>query len=207
MARFLVTGGCGFIGSHLVDRLLAQGAQVVVLDDLSTGRKENLAPGAELIIGDIRNRNAVRHAMTGVRWIFDLEHRVGGKGQAWWPPAYRQSDRHGDDPRHSSPSIEQWSCSGGLRLVGGGLWQSGGSTGRGGFPKRLTRYRCRHTGPTSSGASCTAASRGPSTACPTVRLPVLQCLWSATGPRLTLFGSDLDLRQSRRHRRSDQDQR
>jgi UDP-glucose 4-epimerase len=72
MARFLVTGGCGFIGSHLVDRLLAEGAQVVVLDDLSTGRKENLAPGAELIIGDIRNRNAVRHAMTGVDGCFHL---------------------------------------------------------------------------------------------------------------------------------------
>ena len=64
MARFLVTGGCGFIGSHLVDRLLAEGAQVVVLDDLSTGRKENLAPGAELIIGDIRDRNSERDAMT-----------------------------------------------------------------------------------------------------------------------------------------------
>ena len=61
MARFLVTGGCGFIGSHLVDRLLAEGAQVVVLDDLSTGRKENLAPGAELIIGDI---DATPHRLT-----------------------------------------------------------------------------------------------------------------------------------------------
>ena len=72
MARFLVTGGCGFIGSHLVDRLLAEGAQVVVLDDLSTGRKENLAPGAELIIGDIRDRNSVRDAMTGVDGCFHL---------------------------------------------------------------------------------------------------------------------------------------
>jgi UDP-glucose 4-epimerase len=72
MARFLVTGGCGFIGSHLVDRLLAEGAQVIVLDDLSTGRRENLAPGAELIIGDIRDRSSVRDAMTGVDGCFHL---------------------------------------------------------------------------------------------------------------------------------------
>jgi UDP-glucose 4-epimerase len=72
MARFLVTGGCGFIGSHLVDRLLAEGAQVVVLDDLSTGRRENLAPGAELIIGDIRDRQAVRAAMAGIDGCFHL---------------------------------------------------------------------------------------------------------------------------------------
>src|SRR5689334_17748757 len=72
MARFLVTGGCGFIGSHLVDRLLAGGAQVVVLDDLSTGRKENLARGAELIIGDIRDRKSVRNAMAGVDGCFHL---------------------------------------------------------------------------------------------------------------------------------------
>lgn len=41
--KTLVTGGCGFIGSHLVDRLLADGAQVIVLDNLSTGRRENLS--------------------------------------------------------------------------------------------------------------------------------------------------------------------
>jgi UDP-glucose 4-epimerase len=72
MARFLVTGGCGFIGSHLVDRLLAQGAQVLVLDDLSTGRQENLAAGAEFMIGDIRDRGTVGAAMRGVDGCFHL---------------------------------------------------------------------------------------------------------------------------------------
>src|SRR3989344_8204718 len=43
MAKYLVTGGAGFIGSHLVDRLLADGHHVVVIDDLSLGKKENLA--------------------------------------------------------------------------------------------------------------------------------------------------------------------
>lgn len=51
--HYLVTGGCGFIGSHLVRKLVALGHQVTVLDDLSTGFKENLAPGARLIEGNI----------------------------------------------------------------------------------------------------------------------------------------------------------
>ncbi len=62
--RSLVTGGAGFIGSHLVDRLLAAGDEVVVLDDLSTGRRENLeqalAAGAELVEGDITDASLVR---------------------------------------------------------------------------------------------------------------------------------------------------
>ena len=41
---YLVTGGAGFIGSHLAERLLAEGHRVLVLDDLSTGRYENIAP-------------------------------------------------------------------------------------------------------------------------------------------------------------------
>ena len=57
--RALVTGGAGFIGSNLADGLLAAGEQVTVLDDLSTGRRENLdaalAAGAELVEGDIRD--------------------------------------------------------------------------------------------------------------------------------------------------------
>src|SRR5438094_2829150 len=56
--KALVTGGAGFIGSHLVDALIERGDQAVALDNLSTGRRENLDQalerGAELIVGDIR---------------------------------------------------------------------------------------------------------------------------------------------------------
>ncbi len=49
----LVTGGCGFIGHHLVDCLLANGARVTVLDDLSSGSADRLPPGAELVVGSV----------------------------------------------------------------------------------------------------------------------------------------------------------
>ena len=52
--RALVTGGAGFVGSHVVDALLARGDEVHVLDDLSTGKRENVAAGAELHVADIR---------------------------------------------------------------------------------------------------------------------------------------------------------
>jgi UDP-glucose 4-epimerase len=52
--RAVVTGGAGFIGSHLVDALLARGDEVHVLDNLSTGKADNVAGGAELHVGDIR---------------------------------------------------------------------------------------------------------------------------------------------------------
>ncbi len=61
--RALVTGGAGFIGSNLVDALLARGDEVTVVDDLSTGRRENLEPGlaagAALVEADIRDREAL----------------------------------------------------------------------------------------------------------------------------------------------------
>jgi UDP-glucose 4-epimerase len=62
--RCLVTGGAGFIGSHLVDALLARGEEVTVIDDLSTGRRENLAlaGAAHLVEKDIREDDAIELA-------------------------------------------------------------------------------------------------------------------------------------------------
>jgi UDP-glucose 4-epimerase len=57
--RVLVTGGAGFIGSHVVDALLERGDEVHVLDDLSKGKQENVADGAELHRADIRDPDAV----------------------------------------------------------------------------------------------------------------------------------------------------
>jgi UDP-glucose 4-epimerase len=72
MALYLVTGGAGFIGSHLVDALLARGDAVRVLDDLSTGKRENLDPRAELTVGDVADAQAVAKAMDGVDGCFHL---------------------------------------------------------------------------------------------------------------------------------------
>ncbi|WP_271274204.1 NAD-dependent epimerase/dehydratase family protein [Aliamphritea hakodatensis] len=70
--KYLVTGGCGFIGSHLCDSLLEKGYEVRVLDDLSTGCVGNLPDEAELIIGDVANPEVVRAAMQGVAGCFHL---------------------------------------------------------------------------------------------------------------------------------------
>ena len=57
--RALVTGGAGFIGSHVAEGLLARGDEVTILDDLSDGRRENVPAGARLVEGDIRDPAAV----------------------------------------------------------------------------------------------------------------------------------------------------
>jgi UDP-glucose 4-epimerase len=72
--KVLITGGAGFIGSHLVDRLQALGHGVRVLDNLSTGRRENLPAddSVELLLGDIRDPAAVLAAVAGVDAIVHL---------------------------------------------------------------------------------------------------------------------------------------
>jgi UDP-glucose 4-epimerase len=72
MATVLVTGGCGFVGSHLCAALRARGDRVRVLDDLSSGTEGNLAPGATLLIGDVSRPATVRQAMAGVDACFHL---------------------------------------------------------------------------------------------------------------------------------------
>jgi UDP-N-acetylglucosamine/UDP-N-acetyl-alpha-D-glucosaminouronate 4-epimerase len=68
--RALVTGGAGFIGSHLVDALVDLGADVVVLDDLSSGRAENVNRAARLIEADILDKSSVDTAMEGCELAF-----------------------------------------------------------------------------------------------------------------------------------------
>jgi len=78
----LVTGGAGFIGSHLVDALVERGDEVVILDDLSTGRRENLTialeHGAELVEGDVTDPATVSELVEGRRpgAIFQLAAQI-----------------------------------------------------------------------------------------------------------------------------------
>jgi UDP-glucose 4-epimerase len=75
--RALVTGGAGFIGSNIVDELLADGHEVRVLDDLSTGFAENVNPAAELVEAGVTDEDGVRGAMSGVDTVFHLAaHRA-----------------------------------------------------------------------------------------------------------------------------------
>ncbi|MBT7588153.1 MAG: NAD-dependent epimerase/dehydratase family protein, partial [Gemmatimonadetes bacterium] len=72
MAHYLVTGGAGFIGSHLVEELLRRGEKVRILDNFSTGKRENVdafAGRIELIEGDIRSHHIVREAVEGVDFV------------------------------------------------------------------------------------------------------------------------------------------
>lgn len=61
--RILVTGGAGFIGSHVADRYVELGHDVVVFDDLSSGKKEFVHPRARLVVGDIRDTEAVERCV------------------------------------------------------------------------------------------------------------------------------------------------
>ncbi|HIQ02466.1 MAG TPA: SDR family NAD(P)-dependent oxidoreductase, partial [Anaerolineales bacterium] len=75
MTLWLVTGGAGFIGSHLVEALVARGERARVLDDFSTGRWENLAAvtgQVEVIEGDVRDRAAAARAVDGVEVVIHL---------------------------------------------------------------------------------------------------------------------------------------
>jgi UDP-glucose 4-epimerase len=78
MGRTLITGGAGFIGSNVADRLLAEGDEVVVYDDFSTGRREfvdSLArqPGATVVEGDVLDEASLRRALAGCERVFHLQ--------------------------------------------------------------------------------------------------------------------------------------
>lgn len=70
--RYLVTGGCGFIGSHLAERLVAERHSVAILDDLSTGRREFPPASAAITVGDISDEKTVHEAMRDIDGCFHL---------------------------------------------------------------------------------------------------------------------------------------
>ncbi len=76
MGKILITGGAGFIGSHISKLLIRNKKEIRILDDLSTGRKENIPKKAEFIKGDIREEKKIKKAIKGVTKIIHLAAMV-----------------------------------------------------------------------------------------------------------------------------------
>src|SRR3954469_20040158 len=74
--RDVVTGGAGFIGSHVVDALVGLGSDVVAVDDLSVGSRENLGEaeerGAKLVVGDVRDADLLDQALDGAAVVVHM---------------------------------------------------------------------------------------------------------------------------------------
>ena len=69
MASYLVTGGAGFIGSHIVERLISQNNTVRVADDFSSGRRENVPAGVEVVEGDLADSAVAERAIAGMQFV------------------------------------------------------------------------------------------------------------------------------------------
>jgi UDP-glucose 4-epimerase len=91
MSRILVTGGAGFIGSHLVDALLERGNEILILDDFSSGRRSNLNASAgrfKLLEGDVRDIAARSHEIGPVDAVIHLAARISGHDSLIDPVEY-----------------------------------------------------------------------------------------------------------------------
>ena len=87
MSHYLVTGGAGFIGSHVVERLTARGDVVRVVDDLSTGRRDNIerCAGVELVEADLTGDDVAARAVAGIDYVvqdYELGVITGAKAMA-----------------------------------------------------------------------------------------------------------------------------
>ena len=94
MASYLVTGGAGFIGSHVVEALVARGEQVRVVDNLSTGRSENLwhIDGVDLVIGDLADPAVANGAVEGIDYVVHLAALPSVPGSIKDPLAWNHSN-------------------------------------------------------------------------------------------------------------------
>jgi len=111
MGKVLVTGGAGFIGSHLVEKLLERRYQVIVLDDLIKGKMENLAKVGQqiqFIQADIREENTVKNALNGVNRVVHLAALVSVQESVEKPSLYYEVNTT------SSLNLLQWSADAGV---------------------------------------------------------------------------------------------
>src|ERR1017187_8821259 len=91
----VVTGGAGFIGSNLVNRLIEQGESVRVLDNLSTGYGDNVPSQVELVEGDVADEEAMRHAVAGADRVFHQAAARSVIGSVEHPLLTDTSNTHG----------------------------------------------------------------------------------------------------------------
>ena len=98
--KTIVTGGAGFIGSHLVDRLLSEGNEVIAIDNLVTGRKENLAlalknPKFQFVEKDISEFSSIRDYFKNIDWVFHVAARADIVPSIQEPLGYHKSNVDG----------------------------------------------------------------------------------------------------------------
>jgi nucleoside-diphosphate-sugar epimerase len=95
-ARCLITGGAGFIGSHVVEALSTLGAELIVLDNLAGGDRENIAPFKHLFIhGSILDRGVIDQAIQGCRYVFHLAALGSVPASVEEPLKYHDADATG----------------------------------------------------------------------------------------------------------------
>ena len=194
MAKYLVTGGCGFIGSHLADALIARGHAVRIVDDLSTGRIENKPAAAELYKGDVADPDLVATAMRGMDGCFHLAAVASvERSNIDWSATHRTNLTGSITVFDAARRANARLChTGGICVVRGHLWRQRRRTAQrnlGHAPAlRIRRRQTRLRTPWPRGVA--RARRAD------LRVALLQCLWSSAGSGLSLFGCDLDLLRS-----------
>src|SRR5437660_963359 len=151
--RILITGGAGFIGSHLADELLGAGYEVRVLDCLAAqvhgkeqARPSYLDSEVELVSGDVRDKAAVRTALKGVDAVFHLAAMVG-VGQSMYEVAgYTEVNNLGtanllqcliENP------VEKLIVASSMSLYGEGLYRNAGGQVIGGCERNLPQLQAR----------------------------------------------------------------